>query len=274
VDEEESVANRALEATPVNKFLLRALIAITGLLATVHAQSGNVSQEWIVTRTTNPMDGIETITAVKRSVESPAASLVIRCKGKHADVYVDAKEVVSAESGVRVKFDQGKATRQGWERAASPDALFAPSAGEFLRSMKLAKLFYFEYTPYQRTERVVSFEVNSLPGSLYEACVTSTKDKAVAYAEALRMQQKKEAQERVESARQLAALRAKCAPFNNETLEQVERGVAALPSEECWDVLEWTELTTYEAVVKRRAVCNNPAFAKDPKFCGPPPPSQ
>jgi hypothetical protein len=66
-------------------------------LCTAHDQRVDVSADWIVTSETNPMDSVKTVSALKDSVEHPAAALVIRCKGTHAEVYVKAPEVVSEE---------------------------------------------------------------------------------------------------------------------------------------------------------------------------------
>ena len=149
-----------------------------GILGTAHGQRVEVSGDWIVTTDTNPIDSVRTVTALKDSVEHPASALVIRCRGKQAAVYVDAHEVVSSEYGVRIKFDQDKASKQSWERATSYDALFSPAAGDFLRNMKSAKTLYFEYTPYGKAARVVSFDVSNPPQRIYAACVTSEIEKA------------------------------------------------------------------------------------------------
>jgi hypothetical protein len=250
-----------------------ALVVSLVLSGAVEGQNLEVRGDWIVTTEISPMDSVKTVTALRDSAERPSAALVIRCKGKHLEVYVNANEVVSEESGVRIKFDEGKATRQHWERATSYDALFSPDAVDLLRSMKSAKTFYFEFTPYQRAARVVSFDVSKIPESIYAACVTAEIEKADARArkaadDRVKMlaQQKRE---REESEKRSAALRVKCAPFADGSIEKVERSQFPLPPEECGEVLEWMRNSgNYEDIVKKRELCSLPSFANDPQFCG------
>jgi len=244
-----------------------------GIMCMAHGQRAEANGDWIVTTDTNPIDSVRTVTAVKGSVENPASLLVIRCRGKHAAVYVDAHEVVSSEYGVRIKFDQDKASKQSWERATSYDALFSPAAGDFLRNMKSAKRLYFEYTPYGRAPRVVSFDVGNPPESIYAACVTSEIEKADSRAKKAANDRARlfaqEKQERENGEKRSAALRANCAVFADESLEKVERSQSPLPPQECWEVLEWMHGSgSYEDLAKRRELCKLPSFANDPKFCG------
>jgi len=247
----------------MKRIALFAYALIIVLTSAAQGQRANVSGGWITTTSTNPMDSVRTVTALKDSVEQPASSLVIRCKGQHADVYVKTSEVVSPEYGVRVKFDQGRASKQSWRSSTGYDALFSPAAGDFLRNLKVAKLLYFEYTPYGKAESVVSFEVSGLPEEMYAACVTSEIEKAEVRA-------KKAAAERARAEKRQSALRVKCAPFTDESVEKVERAESPLPPQECWEILPWTGSATYDEVVKRRGLCKLPSFARDPAYCGKP----
>ena len=244
------------------------------------------AQVWEITVHTNAMDSVKTVLAQKDSLESPRATLVIRCTGKQVQVYVHAPEIMSEEYGVRIKFDTGKPVKQSWERATNYQGLFSPAADDLLRSMKSAKTFYFEYTPYQHIATTVSFDVTNLPQSMLDACVGAAIGRAEAREKKAREEQTKRlAQERKDQAEQLAqereeqtrkaALHTKCAPFADETVEQVIRMQAPLPPEECWEGLDWmrsdSAISSYEQLAERRHVCELPAFAKDSSFCGPPP---
>lgn len=237
------------------------------------------AQKWEITEHTNEMDSVKTVLAQKDSSENPKATLVIRCTGKRVQVYVHSPEIMSQEYGVRIKFDTGRPVKQSWERATNYQGLFSPMADDFLRSMKSAKTFYFEYTPYQQVATTVSFDVTNLPQSMLDTCVSAAIARAEAREKGVREEQTKRlAQERKEHAEQLAheaALRTKCAPFDDETVEQVIRMQAPLPPEECWEELDWmrndSTISSYEQLAKRRQVCELPAFAKNPGFCGPPP---
>lgn len=239
------------------------------VFGTARAQKVEIHSDWVVTSETNPMDSVKTVSALRDSIENPAATLIIRCRGKQADVYVNAHEVISADNGVRVKFDDGKPVRQFWQRAASYDALFSPLAGDFLRSIKSAKKFYFEYSPSEKLPRVVSFDVSNLPESLNMACVNAEIDKADARARKAADARVKELAQQKENEQRLATLREKCSGFANESLDQVERSQSPLPPEECWEVLEWMHgAASYDELVKRRDLCKLPSFSNDPAFCG------
>jgi hypothetical protein len=178
-----------------------------------------------------------------------------------------------------------------WQRAASHDALFSPSTGDFLRSLKSAKTFYFEFSPYEHEARVVSFHVAGLPQSMYDACVTAEIDQAESRAKeaaaervCLAAEEKRqreedekrrvrlaaeEKQQREENEKRLADLRSKCAPFANGSVDSVERSESPLPPKDCWEVLSWMHsVVNYDELVKRRELCALPSFAKDPAFCG------
>jgi hypothetical protein len=107
--------NRMSPAEQVIKVLK--IVFTTALLVGIFvlgskAQNVEVSGTWVVTSSTNPMDSVRTVSALQDSVETPPATLVIRCKAKHAEVYVNAHDVVSVENGVRIKFDEGGPVRQ------------------------------------------------------------------------------------------------------------------------------------------------------------------
>lgn len=217
------------------------------------------------------MDSVKTVTALRGSVEIPTATLVIRCTGKRAEVFVDVHEVVDQEAGVRIKFDDGKPVKQFWS-VGSYEALFSRDAGDFLRSIRTAKIFYFEYSPHQRVPRVVSFDVTKFPDEMGAACVdTAISQATIANGERLKaFAQQKRVEETNE--KRLADLRTKCSSFANESLEYVERAVAPLPPQDCWEVLDWMrEAVSYDDLVKRRKLCELDSFAKDESFCGPKP---
>jgi hypothetical protein len=243
------------------------------LASVCKAQRAEAREGWIITTDTSPMDSVKTVTALTDSVEDPVADLVIRCKGKHAEVFVAAHETVSEEYGVRIKFDNGRPTKQSWERATGYDALFSPVPGDLLRKLMSAKTFYLEYTPYQKAARVVSFDVSKeLPPEVLAACVTSEIERAEARAKKAVDERIKllaqEKRQREDEEKRLAALRDRCAAFERESLEEVETSQAPLPPHECWEVLEWMHGSdSYEDLVKKRGLCALPSFAKDPSFC-------
>jgi hypothetical protein len=272
LDEEE-----ALRISVMNRIIIAGLVVSVAMLDAVYGQNIEVGSGWIVSTDTSPMDSVKTVTAIKDSVESPSSELVIRCRGEHAEIYVDAREVISAEYGVRVKFDRGPARTQSWQRATSYDALFAPAVVDFLRNMKSAKKFYFEYTPYGKAPRVVSFDLGTLPQSIYSACLAveieraDVRAKKAADARASLLAQQK--REHEESEKRTSALHHECTQFVDGNIEKVVRSEAPLPPQKCWELLKWMHsfgiysFGAYEDLVNRRKLCALPSFADDPNFC-------
>jgi hypothetical protein len=229
---------------------------------------------WIATTKVSEMDYVKTMVAATGSFQHPAASLVVLCKGGHAEAYVNAPEIISPEYGVRVRFDDGKPTRQYWTRATDYHAVFTPNVAGFLRKLTTSSIFYFEYTPYQEGSRVVSFNVSHLPTGVYDACVKTeidtlvAREKKIAAEEAARKAQQ-ERERKAEESRRLA-LGAECAAFTDYDRSKVERAEIPLPTKECWE-RKYTGTVTaldYDDVVKRRKLCSLESFAHDPKFCG------
>src|ERR1700690_3135034 len=253
------------------------LVVTLSSLGTAYAQNVQANGGWIVSTDTNPMDSVKTVTALKSSLQAPTSELVVRCKGRNAEVFVNVHEVVSPEYGVRVKFDQGPARRESWERATSYDALFSSAVVDFLRSVSSAKTFYFEYTPYGKSARVVSFDLGKLPESMYAACIgieierANARAKKAADERARTLAQQK--REHDEDERRAAALRTECAQFVGGNIEKVVRSESPLPPKECWDLLDWIHsfgtysFGAYDDLVARRNLCTVPSFSKDPNFC-------
>ena len=145
-----------------------------------------IAESWHVSASRNPMDYVVTVVATvvrEGGNNNPLlGALSVRCTGNHAEVIVSTDDIVSG-GGVRVKFDDGKATSQSWGESTNHQALFAPSASAFLHSMRSARTFYLEYTPFEKGPTVASFNVADFPDRQL-ACVSAEIAKADAAAKA------------------------------------------------------------------------------------------
>jgi hypothetical protein len=116
---------------------------------------------WHVTSTKNPVDGVETITALLPSSDVGRYAkpyLVIRTRGLELDVYVTTGEVVDEET-VRFRIDGEAPVAQLWSTAKGLDALFSPEPLSLLGKLRTAKNFYIEYTPFDRNARPIRFHL-------------------------------------------------------------------------------------------------------------------
>jgi len=106
-------------------------------------------------------------------------SLMVRCREKHTNVYMVTGMPASVESGhleghtVRVRFDDAPAERQQWTESTDKEALFAPSAVQMARSISRSKTLRVEFTPFNASPAVVTFDVsgfNEHIGKVAAAC--------------------------------------------------------------------------------------------------------
>ena len=100
-----------------------------------------------------------------------AAFLIIKCEKGKSEAYVSVgtqiqHEYGSERYGVRVKFDDSNAVKQHWDASTDGTALFSPSPGELVRKLEGAKVFLFEFTPFQKTPTIVTFNVGGLSEKL------------------------------------------------------------------------------------------------------------
>ena len=109
-------------------------------------------------------------------VGSEPAELVLRCRARVFDVYVDTK-VIASGVGNRVRWDDAPAQAYDvWSDADSnPQTLFTPEPEEFLRKAMKARRLRFEFTPPQGGPAVASFKLAGISGvviRLQQACPT------------------------------------------------------------------------------------------------------
>jgi hypothetical protein len=132
---------------------------------------------WTVTSKKNEMDGIVTTTLVADSSNfSGAGGLAVRCGGNKAEVYVALGDYVQPElhnHSVRIKFDAEEPIPEGWNASTDSKGLFSYYSLPLLHRLLTAKKFLFEFTPFEDSKRVLSFDLTGLPRALTPAILKS-----------------------------------------------------------------------------------------------------
>ena len=122
---------------------------------------------WRVSSKKNEMDGVVTTTLITRSLNLGAAgALIIRCGGDKAEVYVSVGDQVQPELGgghsVRIKFDSEAPIPEGWNESTDSRALFSYLPLQLMHRLLTTKRFLFEFTPFESSNRVLSFDLTGL----------------------------------------------------------------------------------------------------------------
>ncbi len=134
--------------------------------------------KWVESTTNNEMDNTKEVVLhlkaeneIEGIIGSTTPSLLIRCAKNSTDAYVNVGTQVEVEDGsedpsVRVKFDDGSPTGAKWTKSTSGEALFAPNAIGFAKQLAASQTFMFEFTPFQKRETTVKFDVRGLEAHL------------------------------------------------------------------------------------------------------------
>jgi hypothetical protein len=122
---------------------------------------------WTVVAKKSEMDGLTTISLVARSSDVNSRALIIECMTGKPTVLIDLGDIFTQpelESGhaVRVKFDDDRAERQRWSGSTDNRGLFSRAPGALLRKMLSAHRLLIEYTPFEETTRITSFDLSEL----------------------------------------------------------------------------------------------------------------
>jgi type VI secretion system protein VasI len=144
------------------------------------------SGKWTVSQDTSAMDDSKGVTfslegenPIVAWLKIQTPTLIVRCKEKRTDVYMVTGTAASVESGdveghtVRVRFDGAAAQRQRWSQSTNNEALFAPNAVQMARSIAKAKIVRFEFTPFNASPAIATFDVSGFDqhiGRVAAAC--------------------------------------------------------------------------------------------------------
>ena len=92
-------------------------------------------------------------------------TLIVRCEKGRTQAYINVGMPAEVDyrgddrHDIRVRFDGGSVVVQRWGESTDRRALFASNAIALIRSIHQSNTMLFEFTPYQRSETVVRFDV-------------------------------------------------------------------------------------------------------------------
>jgi|GEM_PF-470624 hypothetical protein len=175
---------RSLASAPVSSPASSAATSASPSPAPAAEKPEAKSGEWYLLESKNEMDSTPKISLSKTG--SDGAILMIRCAGRETDAFVNTHVIVDNGS-VRVRFDDSPPARQSWSESKDNEALFSPDAVTFSRNLAKAHNFLFEFNPYRKTAKTITFDVTGLDSKLQkisDACNWDAIDKRRAKAKA------------------------------------------------------------------------------------------
>lgn len=101
-------------------------------------------------------------------------TLIVRCREKSTDVYIVTGMAPAVESGdhdrasVRIRFDDANATVQQWNKSTDSEALFSRNAIPTARALAKAETLRFQFTPFNASPVIATFDVEGLAHHLPE----------------------------------------------------------------------------------------------------------
>lgn len=125
---------------------------------------------WSESQDSDAVTGVVTKYASTKTIGEQG--VIVRKRGdRTTEVFVNTGEfletVDNVESGVTqvaYKFDNGPVIRQYWTLSSDKTSLFYPgNPDEFLRKLRQAKTFAFQYKPADKVPQSVTFDVTGLP---------------------------------------------------------------------------------------------------------------
>jgi hypothetical protein len=142
-------------------------------------------QTWHVDSGTSKMDGSSTVTLsldaenkITGPFDTSRATLIIRCQERKTDLYVVTGMSASVEYGeyethsARLRFDDSPPQAQHWSESTDNKALFAPNPISLAKRLASAKVFRFEFTPFDANPAISEFRVEGLSDLLPRLAVT------------------------------------------------------------------------------------------------------
>jgi len=133
----------------------------------------DVAQTWTMSEDVSAMDGskgialtLDAVGEIKGWLESTKPTLVIRCKEKKTTLYVITGTRANVEYGmtdsahVRVRFDDGGSEGEVWNESTDGKALFATNPIRLANRLTKAKIFRFQFTPFNASPAIAEFRVD------------------------------------------------------------------------------------------------------------------
>jgi hypothetical protein len=134
---------------------------------------------WSTRESRSEMDGTREVTLmldaenqISGILGQTTPNLIIRCSKHKTELYVNVGEPFQSVYGeidsvrVRLKLDDSAPFAQTWSESTDDKAAFAPSAQKLAKQLETVKLFRFEFTPFEKRETTVTFNLADLKKNL------------------------------------------------------------------------------------------------------------
>ena len=108
---------------------------------------------------------LEAENTISAWLKEPRPTLIVRCRERETDVFVVTQTAANPEIGlhnearVRIRLDDAAPRRQRWSESTNNEALFAPGAISLAKQLAKASTLRFEFTPFNSSSQVVTFDV-------------------------------------------------------------------------------------------------------------------
>jgi hypothetical protein len=94
-------------------------------------------------------------------------TLIVRCREKELEAYIDTQMVVSDDGPNRLRWDAAEPSDDySWRQSTSLKALFTSEANDFVTSLLEHRRLRFEFEPFGRANVVASFTLTGFAGVL------------------------------------------------------------------------------------------------------------
>jgi type VI secretion system protein VasI len=143
------------------------------------------TSRWIASESKSEMDssksygvGLQSENEIEGWLKKSKPILYVRCKERKIEVYISMEMAANVEYGgghtVRLRFDDGQPVKQNWSQSTDNEALFSRGdAVGLAKKIAQAKIFKFEFVPFNGSTQVVQFDVRGFQPHLdkiLEAC--------------------------------------------------------------------------------------------------------
>lgn len=128
--------------------------------------------QWQVMVEVDPITDQKVVTAFlpsegrSSSVRRPA--LVIRCKSRSAEVFINWNDYLSDETSVTIRVDENAPRTERWSPSTDQTATFSPQPDALLKQARKANRVSARITPYRSGPVTVTFPVSGLDAILSE----------------------------------------------------------------------------------------------------------
>jgi hypothetical protein len=145
----------------------------------VDTAPSTASVGWQTSESSSKMDGTREISLNRKAVNqidgligSYTPELRIRCSKHKTEVYVVTGQPFESIYGefdsvrVRLKLDDAAPSAQTWSESTDREAAFASNPQKLVKQLEIAKVFLFEFTPFEKRETTVTFNTEGLKDKL------------------------------------------------------------------------------------------------------------